>query len=66
MLRSELFVTKTTSELIFDGYSDPLLDLGQKLPPGTFPPFDKFAWFYQVSFLSDSQKPNCVYSLDVN
>lgn len=47
MLKSRLFVTKSAIELLFDGYSDPLLDLGQRLPPGTFPPFDKFAWFYQ-------------------
>lgn len=48
MLHSKLFVTKNVSELLFDGYSDPLLELGKHLPPGTFPPFDKFAWFYQV------------------
>lgn len=49
MLKSKLFVTKSAIELLFDGYSDPLLDLGKRLPPGTFPPFDKFAWFYQVA-----------------
>lgn len=34
-------------ELLFDGYDDPLLSLGTQLPEGIFPPFDKFAWFYQ-------------------
>ena len=29
------------------GYDDPLLSLGTQLPEGMFPPFDKFAWFYQ-------------------
>ena len=47
MVKSKLFITKTAIELLFDGYDDPLLTLGQKLPSGMFPPFDKFAWFYQ-------------------
>ena len=46
---SQMFVTKTARELLFDGYEDPLLDLASKLPPGILPPFDKFAWFYQVT-----------------
>lgn len=48
LLGSQMFVTKNASQLLFDGYPDPLLELGKRLPPGTFPPFDKFAWFYQV------------------
>lgn len=47
LLKSQMFVTKTAGELLFDGYSDPLLDLAKELPPGILPPFDKFAWFYQ-------------------
>lgn len=47
LLGSQMFVTKNASQLLFDGYPDPLLELGKRLPPGTFPPFDKFAWFYQ-------------------
>ena len=47
--KSELFVTKTSRELLFDGYEDPLLDLAKHFPSGKFPPFDKFAWFYQVN-----------------
>jgi len=45
--KSELFVTKTSRELLFEGYEDPLLDLAKHFPSGKFPPFDKFAWFYQ-------------------
>lgn len=47
VLHSKFFVTKPAIQLIFDGYKDPLLDLSQRLPAGTFPPFDKFAWFYK-------------------
>jgi hypothetical protein len=49
VIRSDLFVTKTVSEFTFDGYSDPLIDLGRRFPIGDFPPIDKFGWFYQVS-----------------
>ena len=45
--KSQLFATQTVIELLFDGYDDPLLSLGTQLPEGIFPPFDKFAWFYQ-------------------
>lgn len=54
LLKSQMFVTKTAGELLFDGYSDPLLDLAKELPPGILPPFDKFAWFYQVTQTSRS------------
>ena len=54
--KSELFVTKTSRELLFDGYEDPLLDLAKHFPSGKFPPFDKFAWFYQVNFVVHRQK----------
>lgn len=46
MLHSRFFVTKTAGEFLFDGYKDPLLDLAQRMPAGTFPPFDKFGWLY--------------------
>ncbi len=46
VLHSKFFVTKTVGELLFDGYKDPLLDLAQRLPAGTFPPLDKFGWYY--------------------
>ena len=51
-LRTKYHVTKQAREFLFDGYSDPLLDLAAHLPPGLAPvsiPFDKFGWFYTVS-----------------
>ena len=47
---NSLFVTKNVSQLLFEGYDDPLLNI--PMPPGlniTIPPFDKFGWFYMVS-----------------
>lgn len=48
---SEVFISKNVSELLFEGYSDPLLDLAGKLPSGIdlpIPDYDKFGWFYTV------------------
>ena len=49
---SEVFITKTVGQLLFDGYEDPLLDLAQKIPDfvGIEIPkeYDKFGWFYKV------------------
>lgn len=39
-------------ELLFAGYSDPLLDFAQLIPPGYLDipqGYDKFGWFYGVS-----------------
>jgi len=47
LFKSKLFVTKSVRQLVFDGYRDPLLDFAQHLPPGTFPPLEKFGWFYE-------------------
>lgn len=44
-LKTELTVTKTVRELLFDGYSDKLLSLIKTLPIANKPPFDKFGWF---------------------
>jgi scavenger receptor class B, member 1 len=46
--KTELFVTKTARELLFDGYEDPLLDLAS-VDLWKFVPYDKFAYFYQVN-----------------
>lgn len=48
---STVFVTHTVDEFLFEGYSDPLLDVSQSIPPGLIdiPPYDKFGWFYGVS-----------------
>uniref|UniRef100_A0A0A9ZAI4 Protein croquemort n=2 Tax=Lygus hesperus TaxID=30085 RepID=A0A0A9ZAI4_LYGHE len=46
---SKVYVTKTVQELMFDGYSDNLLNIFQKLKNiiKIKIPFDKFGWFYQ-------------------
>lgn len=52
MFNQQFSVTKTASELLFEGYNDPLLDLAKSLPASTTggaPPVDKFGWFYGVS-----------------
>ncbi|CAB0020602.1 unnamed protein product [Nesidiocoris tenuis] len=48
---TKVYVKKPVGELLFDGYSDPLLETASKLPAfsGLEVPFDKFGWFYMVS-----------------
>ncbi|CAB3235288.1 unnamed protein product [Arctia plantaginis] len=49
MFKQQFSVTKTASELLFEGYNDSLLDLAKSLPASTTggaPPVDKFGWFY--------------------
>lgn len=42
-----MFVTKTVSQLMFEGYEDELLNITAKLNVSDFKvPFDKFGWFY--------------------
>lgn len=41
----KLTVTKTVRELLFDGYSDPFLDIARTLHLPNLPPFTKFGWF---------------------
>ncbi|KAF0306156.1 Protein croquemort [Amphibalanus amphitrite] len=45
---SQIFVTKTARELLFDGYDDPLLEAAAvaKYLANISIPFDRFAWFY--------------------
>lgn len=53
---SRVYVTKSVRELVFDGFSDNLLNIFQKLNRLPLPiikiniPFDKFGWFYQVGW----------------
>lgn len=49
-----LTVTKTVRELLFEGYEDLILDLVNKINDSTLPtiPFDKFGWFYAVSYIT--------------
>ncbi|KAJ8898075.1 hypothetical protein PR048_003435 [Dryococelus australis] len=55
-LGQEVHVTKPVGELLFDGYSDPVISMGSSfpLPPEIKIPYDKFGWFYQVSETSYS------------
>ena len=49
----DVFTEKKVRELLFEGYSDPLLDFSQYIPdwfPIKIPPYDKFGWFYTVSY----------------
>ena len=50
---TQIFVTKTVKQLLFDGYDDPLLDAAAviKYLVNISIPFDKFGWFYSVSDL---------------
>jgi len=57
---TRLVVRKKVREFLFDGYNDPLLDLASIIPPEFVPvsiPFDKFGWFYTVSF---TMQYNCL------
>lgn len=46
-----LTTTHTVNELLFEGYDDKLLQLAKKLNITSFQiPFDKFGWFYGVSW----------------
>ncbi|XP_066245545.1 protein peste-like [Euwallacea similis] len=38
--------THGAGEVMFDGYEDPLLNVGNKFGLSKFPNFDKFGWFY--------------------
>ncbi|CAH0714639.1 unnamed protein product, partial [Brenthis ino] len=48
MYHSNIFLTANASSWLFDGVSDPILDLAGHLPnlPYTIP-FDRFGWFYK-------------------
>merc|ERR1711928_20600 len=44
-----LFIEKKVREWLFEGYSDPLLDIAKFIPPDfpvKIPPYDRFGWFY--------------------
>lgn len=48
ILNTNISVTKTVGEWLFDGYNDPVLDLIHTINSTQVPqfPFDKFGWFY--------------------
>ena len=44
--RVSLFKNVTARELLFDGYSDPLLTMGSLFAKPGGIPMDRFGWFY--------------------
>lgn len=54
--KQQIAITKPVGELLFDGYSDTLIDLGRKASfTGVAIPFDKFGWFYGRNGTSDME-----------
>ena len=45
--RSGLFTTRPARELLFEGYSDPLMTMGSLFAKDNGIPMDKFGWFYK-------------------
>lgn len=52
---NEIHVVKTVDELLFKGYSDPIISMGKMAVAENIPPFDKFGWFYLVSFFPQNK-----------
>jgi hypothetical protein len=48
---SNIFTTARVGDWLFDGIDDPVLDVANEIPflPISIP-YDKFGWFYTVSF----------------
>lgn len=45
----KIYVTKRAGEFLFEGYSDPLIEVAMKIPGlSSQVPFDRFGWFYKV------------------
>lgn len=50
-LKENLVITKNVSQLLFEGFSDPILDIAEIFRKNHFKVpvnLDKFGWFYQV------------------
>jgi scavenger receptor class B protein 1 len=52
MYDKQIHVTKTAGEWLFEGFNDPMIDLAKNNPFLNDIPamFDKFGWFYKVSW----------------
>ena len=46
-MKQSIFKTVSAGELLFDGYSDPLLTMGSYFAKSNGIPMDKFGWFYK-------------------
>lgn len=45
----KIYVTKKAGEFLFEGFSDPLIDVATTIPGLAHQvPFDRFGWFYKV------------------
>ena len=52
-IEAKLFLKRTVGELLFDGYEDPILEIGASFDDEERTlPIDKFGWFYKVKHLS--------------
>ena len=57
-IEAKLFLNRTVGELLFDGYDDPILEIGASFDNEERTlPIDKFGWFYKVSFTSSRFYP---------
>lgn len=50
----QVYVTKSASQLLFEGYQDDMIDIAREAPAflggmTVDVPFDRFGWFYMVS-----------------
>ena len=49
-VQATLFINKTVGELLFDGYDDPVLEIGSSFDEEEKTmPMEKFGWFYKVN-----------------
>ena len=47
-----MFINKTIGELLFDGYDDPVLEIGASFDEEEKKlPMEKFGWFYKVVYV---------------
>lgn len=59
LYHQNVHVTKTANEWLFEGYEDDMITLAKGMPildAGDIP-YDKFGWFYMVSFIKDFSSP---------
>ncbi len=54
IVQAQLFLNRTIGELMFDGYEDELVTIGDALSEGIDVPMEKFGWFYKVYLLNFS------------
>ena len=53
-------MNKTVGELMFDGYEDPVMQMGAMTEEESESnvPMDKFGWFYKVAVVAGKWKPS--------